>query len=118
MSRETIVALNDFIGVLMALPQAKDEKLYDEIKQTPEEKQMSILAIAERVGREEGLKEAISDILEIKFGVAGLRLLNRVKPITDVAVLQKIRAGLKQAPSVAEAERLIRAHTPKQRKAA
>jgi len=113
MSRETIVALNHFIGVLMALPQAKDEKLYDEIKQTTEEKQMSLFAVAERVGRKEGLKEAISDILEIKFGVAGLRLFNRVKPITDIAVLQKVRAGLKQAPSVAEAERLIRAHNKK-----
>jgi len=111
MSRETIVALYDFIGVIMALPKTKDEKLYDEIKQTPEEKQMSVLAIAERVGREEGLKEAISDILEIKFGVTGLRLFNRVKQITDIAVLQKIRAGLKQAPSVAAAERLIHAHT-------
>jgi hypothetical protein len=48
--------------------------------------------------------------------VAGFALLNRVKPISDIAALQKIRAGLKQAPSVAEAERVIRAHTKKRHK--
>jgi hypothetical protein len=71
---------------------------------------MSLLTIAERVGREEGLKEAISDILEIKFGVAGLALFDHVEQVTAIETLQKIRAGLKQAQSVAEAEALIRAH--------
>jgi hypothetical protein len=61
-------------------------------------------------GREEGLKEAISDILEIKFGVAGLGLFGPVKQITDIEILRNIRAGLKQAQSLAEAEALIRAH--------
>lgn len=118
LSRETIVALYEFIGVIMALPEAKDEELIEEIKQTTEETQMSLLTTAERVGmkkgivqgREEGLKEAISDILEIKFGVAGLGLFGHVKQITDLEALRKIRLGLKQAQSVAEAEALIRAH--------
>ena len=54
----------------------------------------------------------ISDILEIKFGVGGLKLINSVKQITDLEALRKIRAGLKQAQAVAEAEALIHAHTP------
>ncbi len=58
MSRETIVALYEFIGVIMALPPAKDEELYDEIEQTAEEKQMSILAIAERKGLRKGARKA------------------------------------------------------------
>ncbi len=116
-SRETIVALYEFIGVIMALPEAKDEELIEEIKQTTEEKQMSILTIAERKGREKGreegrllVREMISDILEIKFGMAGLKLFDHVKQITDLEVLRKIRVGLKQAQSVAEAEALIRVH--------
>jgi hypothetical protein len=52
----------------------------------------------------------ISDVLEIKFGVAGLELLDAVKQITDLDALRAIRLGLKQAQSVAEAEALIRAH--------
>jgi len=114
MSRETIVALYEFIGVIMALPPAKDEALHEEIEQTSEEKQMSILAIAERKGREEervlNLRETISDILEIKFGMSGLKLFDPVEQITDTEILRKIRAGLKQAQSVAEAELFIRTH--------
>jgi hypothetical protein len=97
----------------MALPETKDEELYDEIEQTSEEKQMSILAIAERKGLEEGrllVREMIADILEIKFGVAGLGLFDAVEQITGLEALRKIRIGLKQAQSVAEAEALIRAH--------
>jgi len=98
----------------MALPQVKDEALYDEIEQTPEETQMSLLTIAERKGREKekilGLQETISDILEIKFGVVGLELFDRVEQVASIETLQKIRAGLKRAQSLAEAEALIPAH--------
>ena len=131
LSREKIVALYEFIGVIMALPEAKDEALYEEINQTTEEKQMSILAIAERRGHEKGLEEGleegreegreeglllgiremISDILEIKFGVAGLRLFEHVEPIAGLEALRKIRIGLKQAQSVEQAEALIHVHT-------
>ena len=132
LSRETVVALYEFISVIMALPPVKDEELYDELKQTPEEKQMSLFAIAERRGLEQGLEkgleqglekglakglekgrllaqEMISDILEIKFGVGELKLFNSVKQITDLEALRKIRAGLKQAQTVAEAQTLIHA---------
>jgi len=114
MSRETILALYEFLDVVMALPEAQNEELHEEIKQTTEEQQMDILTTAERVGirkgRHEGLKEAISDILEIKFGVVGLELFDQVEPVTDIETLQKIRTELKQARSVAEAEALIHAH--------
>lgn len=114
MSREMIVALYEFIDIVMALPEARDDELHEEIKQITEEIHMDLLTTAERVGmkkaREAGLKETISDILEIKFGVAGLALFNPVEQITALEVLEKIRAGLKQAQSVAEAEALIRAH--------
>lgn len=118
MSREKILALFEFIGVVMALPEVDDEKLYEEIKPTAEEQQMSLLTIAERKGREvglvegreEGLKQAIADILEIKFGVGALRLGSQIEPIASVEVLQKIRAGLKQAQSLEEAEAVILAH--------
>jgi len=83
---------------------------------------MSVLAVAERVGikkgREEervlGLREMISDILEIKFGVVGLELFDQVEQVTDIETLQKIRAGLKQARSIAEAEALIHAQVKAQ----
>ena len=102
----------------MALPEVKNDELHEEIKQTTEESKMSILTTAERVGmkkgREEervlGLREMISDILEIRFGVVGLELFDHVEQVTDIETLQKIRAGLKQAQSIAEAEALIHAY--------
>ena len=79
---------------------------------------MSVLAVAERVGikkgmeqgMEQGIRETISDILEIKFGVAGLALFGQVEQITGLEALRKFRAGLKQTRSVAEAEALIQAY--------
>ena len=119
MSREMILALYEFIDVVMSLPEAKDDELNEELKQTTEENKMSIITTAERVGmrkgHNEGLKEAISDILEIKFGVVGLELFDQVEQVTDIETLQKIRAGLKQARSIAEAEALIHAHAKEPR---
>jgi len=122
LSREMILALYEFIDIVMALPEAKDDELNEEIKQTTEENKMSIITTAERIGMkkgreeglekglEKGLKEAIFDILEIKFGVIGLELFDQVEQVTDIETLQKIRAGLKRAQTVAEAEALIRTH--------
>ncbi|MGH7596937.1 MAG: hypothetical protein ACREOI_11335 [bacterium] len=42
--------------------------------------------------------------------MVGRELLDHIEQVTDIETLQKIRAGLKQAKSVAEAEMLIRAH--------
>jgi hypothetical protein len=101
----------------MALPEIEDDKLYEEIEQSKEEKTMPVLTTAERIGerrgKKEGIRQAISDILEIKFGAAGLSLFRHIKPITDLDALQAIRMGLKQARSLREAEAVIEAHRQK-----
>jgi hypothetical protein len=112
MSHDTVLALFEFISVVMALPEAKDEELYDEITPTAEEKHMSLLAIAERKGIEKGLQQTLADILEIKFGVGALSLAAQVEQIESLEVLQKIRAGLKQARTLEEAESVIRTFAP------
>lgn len=136
MSRATALSLLEFISVVMALPEAKDEELYEEIAPTTEEQNMSLLAIAERKGLEkgleqglvqglvrgreqgieqgieQGLKETIADILEIKFGVGALAFIPQVEQIDSLEALRKIRAGLKQARSLAEAESVIRTFAP------
>jgi len=114
MSREMILALYEFIDIVMALPEAKDDELNEDIKQTTEENKMSIITTAERIGMkkglEQGLRGMISDILEIKFGVVGLELFDQVEQVTDIETLQNIRAELKRAQSIAEAEAAIHAH--------
>lgn len=120
MTHAAAQSLFEFVSIVMSLPEAKDEELYDEITSTAEEQNMSLLAIAERKGIEKGveqgleqglergLQQTIADILEIKFGVAALALISHVEQVASVEVLQKIRVGLKQARSLEEAEALIR----------
>ncbi len=120
LTREMIAVLYEFIDVVMALPKTEDEKLYEEIKQSTEEKTMSVMTTAERVGMKKGVKkvksavrkvlyQTIADILEIKFGAAGLQLSERVQLITNIKALQKIRLGLKQTEAIIGAEALITA---------
>jgi len=110
MSREMVLAIYEFIDIVMALPQAKNKELHEEIKQTTEEKKMSILTTAERIGMTQGVKQAISDILEIKFGMVGLELFDHVEEDADLEILEKIRLGLKRAQSIAEAKALFRTY--------
>jgi len=122
LNRETILALYEFLDIVMALPEVKDDELHEEIKQSKEESKMSIITTAERIGMkkgmeqgiEQGIREMIADILEIKFGVAGLALYDQVAQITGLEALRKFRAGLKQTRSVEEAETLIHAHGKEQ----
>lgn len=122
LTREMVGALYEFIDVVMALPKIEDEKLYEEVKQITEEKAMSVMTTAERVGMKKGVKRGvkrglyltIADILEIKFGAAGVLLASQVRLLSDIDTLQKIRAGLKQMNTIMEAEALIEAYLQEQ----
>ncbi len=119
MNRETISALYNFIDWMMNLPEELEDKIYQEIVKTEEERQMAVLSTAERIGRQKGIKEglqeglqqglhkAIADILEIKFGEAGVELARKIVSITSVELLERLRLSLKKALSVTEAENLI-----------
>jgi predicted transposase/invertase (TIGR01784 family) len=57
-------------------------------------------------GRQEGRREAlldwIADILEIKFGTPGLRLMEQVKEIEDVKELESVKEKIKRTGSLEE----------------
>jgi predicted transposase YdaD len=55
-----------------------------------------------REGIREGLLEGIHDVLEIKFGSEGLRLMERIKVVRDVERLESIREKIKKAKSLDE----------------
>lgn len=56
--------------------------------------------------REEGeikrLLEAVGDILEIKFGSKGLKLIEQIKEIADIKELENVKGKIKQANSFEE----------------
>ncbi len=131
MNRETISALYNFIDWMMNLPEELEDKIYQEIVKTEEEHQMAVLSTAERIGRQKGIREgrqegrqeglqeglreglqqglhkAIADILEIKFGEAGVELAKKIVSITSIELLENLRLSLKKALSVTEAGNLI-----------
>ncbi len=58
-------------------------------------------------GKIEGLKEAIKLGLELKYGVEGLKLLERINNITSVEKLEALKGTVKISKSMEEIEKLL-----------
>ncbi len=58
-------------------------------------------------GRIEGLKEAIEIGLELKYGVEGLRLLERISKIVVIEKLEAIKEAVKISKNMEEIEKLL-----------
>ncbi|MCR4291376.1 MAG: hypothetical protein NUV76_00710 [Candidatus Kuenenia sp.] len=58
-------------------------------------------------GRIEGLKEAIEIGLELKYGVEGLRLLERIGKIVVIEKLEAIKEAVKISKNTEEIEKLL-----------
>ena len=56
---------------------------------------------------EEGLKEAIEIGLELKYGVEGLKLLERIKNISLVEKLEAVKEAVKISKNMEEIEKLL-----------
>ena len=61
----------------------------------------------ERKGRIEGLIEAIEIGLELKYGVNGLRLLERIRKIAVIEKLESIKEAVKISKNMEEIEKLL-----------
>jgi hypothetical protein len=115
LTRETIFFLYQFIDLIMYLSEELEEALTEEIATIEEDRKMSIITSAERIGRKkgkiegkiEGLHESIYDIFEVKFGKNIYELYAQLKQIQDIETLQQIRLGLKKAQTLEETENLI-----------
>ncbi|MHB2155238.1 hypothetical protein ACX8XN_12720 [Calditrichota bacterium GD2] len=98
----------------MVLPDALEEKLYQELKEQEEDEAISLLTIAEKKGLEkgiqqgkiagkiEGLREAIKTALEIKFGQESFVLFDRIEKINTLKELEKLLQQAKQANRLEE----------------
>ncbi len=127
LSRETIWALYKFIDWIMILPSAMEKVIFDELIKFEEKQKMPYITNAERIGirkgRKEGLQKglqrglqkglrqglqgSIRDILELKFGDAGLQIFNRIQSIRDIETLELIRQRVKEAHSLEEITSLL-----------
>jgi hypothetical protein len=118
-SRERILSLFRFIDWLLALPEAAQRAVWQEIAQFEEERQVTYITSVERIGmergrqegREEGLLEEarrmVRRVLEGRFGDAAFGLVEQVDGITDVALLEMVLDRAITATSPDEVQALL-----------
>ncbi|MCI0460886.1 MAG: hypothetical protein L0Z62_28390 [Gemmataceae bacterium] len=100
-TREHVRQLFRFIDWMMDLPQALDGLFSQEIAQYEEEKKMPFIDLFERTGIKKGqvgaFLEAMEEMLVMRFGEEGLRLLPEIRAIQDLEVLQAVVRGVRTA---------------------
>jgi len=65
------------------------------------------IIIGKEEGKKQGLYEALLFVLEIKFGVDGIVLMDKVKKIESLEKLEKIKEAIKITNKIEEIEKLI-----------
>ena len=111
-SAEQIRHLYHLIDRMMKLPGPLADLAWREIRDFDREKSMPFITGAQRVERQEGLAEGlaqgrqeardgllagIEELLDVRFGSAGLALLPEIRPIEDLDILRRILHSIKQA---------------------
>ncbi len=101
MEPEDLRRLFRFIDWIMELPEALEERFWDEFISYQQEVHVPFVDIIERKGIEkgkaEGLLEGIEVVLKMKFGAAGLELMPEIREIHDHVLLGKILTRIETA---------------------
>ena len=108
--RHQVLHLFRFIDWIMDLPAHLEQSFWLELRAFEQEKQMPFVTIAERFGREEGLREGLLAGIEIglnlRFGASGQELLPEIQRVADVDQLTTILHSIQTVSSPAELRRL------------
>jgi predicted transposase/invertase (TIGR01784 family) len=106
--------LESVIRYLYNVPEIAVERVIETVREISEEGGKLSMTIATKLiekgkmeGKIEGLKEAIELGLELKYGVEGLKLLERINRISLVEKLESIKEAVKIAKSMEEIEKLL-----------
>jgi hypothetical protein len=120
-SRQAVLDLYRFIDWLLRLPEDLEQLVWQQIKDFEEERQMTYLSYAERQGLEQGLEQgraegraeglsvaidAIVLALDLKFGGAALPVMDEIRQISDLAMIEQILASIKSAPTLEAVRRV------------
>jgi hypothetical protein len=125
-SAEQIRQLYRLMDRMMTLPSPLAELAWNEIHEFEKEKGMTFITTAERVGiekglaeglakgrlegREEGLLLGIEELLEVRFGAAGLALMPEIRSVKDAALLRQIMASIKHANTPEAVREILAKH--------
>ncbi len=120
LSHETLIQILRFIEWIMILPDALENRLYEEMKQKEGDKAMTYILYAERKGIKEGLKKgiqkgrkegqaeglrrAIEIMMEARFGKAESALKSKLDKINSIKTLEKILIELQNSADLPEFE--------------
>ena len=104
--REDIIRLFRFIDWIMRLPEELEESFWQDIRQYEEAKKVEYITSVERIGIKKGMqkgmqqgmqqgilqsaREAVMDILELRFGVVPESMLKRLNEIHDPSILKML----------------------------
>jgi hypothetical protein len=96
---------------LFALPETLATRYHQEMTRFEEERAMSHLTTAERIGRQEGrreeVQEAILEALEVRFGSVTPELAARIKALGNLDHLRRLRKLLVSGGSLSEFEQML-----------
>ena len=110
-TKEQVIRLYRFIDYVLTLPKPKALKFRNALEQFEEDRKMPYVTSTERIAREEGLirgqlenaREAVSDILELRFGQLAAALQEKINSCADLKKLKKV---LRQAVLIGSPDEL------------
>ena len=121
-NREQIIGWYRFVDWVMGLPPELERRFLADLEALEEETKMPYDTSAERIGREEGLKEGlqvgreegmregllagIELALRIKFGSAGQEIVPEIREITDLTIIRAIYDRIETAPTIDDVRRV------------
>jgi hypothetical protein len=108
--RQEVLDVYRFIDWLLQLPEELEAQVWQQIVQYEEAQHVTYISTAERMGHQKGLQEGLRQglldglelALELKFGRAGLDLVQELRQIEDPAVLRAVGERLRTATTLDE----------------
>lgn len=99
----------DFIDVYAEIQEDERDALYKQLVQ--EENTVMLAQYIKDKGRQEGMQQGmlmgIEDLMDVKFGENGMRLVPIIGKIKDIERLREIRQIIKNSQSVSEVEKAL-----------
>ena len=112
LTAEDVRKLFRFIDWLMDLPPGLDRLFWQEFQEIQETQHMPYISTPQRIGRTEGMSEAIEILLQEKFGEESKLLFPEIEQIYDADQLRSILRAIPTAKTLEELRKLWAPQSP------